>query len=255
MDIKKQDCRWETQKNICGGLAIGIILVIALIVKVNSLVPILGDDQTDMLTKIVSLYYPIGDFVLIIPAVLLILFTAHISRRYACAALGNALRWRFFFGARRISYIPYMARNDLYSDGNMIDILWNISYLLIAAGRTLSKINSCIDSGRRLMADKTLDQKIIYILTPYFGDKTAAGVVQLSCQTLHMDHTNINQTQLSALSKEIEKRNGHFFGCPKSSTGREKHRVRCKIGRTQTADLLPMVYFLLSFYPVYDYLM
>jgi hypothetical protein len=66
--------------------------------------------------------------------------------------------------------------------------------------------------------DSRADKAIIAILTPYFGDKMAEGVVQLSCQALRMDRAAIAAAQLPAISADIEKRMAIFLGTDKAAS-------------------------------------
>jgi hypothetical protein len=113
-------------------LAIVAGFLAAAAIAIWLLVPILEDGETGLLEKVVYLFYPIGDFLLLVPATLLILVTAQFGRGlvsvpWKCVAVAFLL-----WGAADIVY-SYLAWNELYGDGNLIDAFWNVSYLLIGA--------------------------------------------------------------------------------------------------------------------------
>ncbi len=102
------------------------------------LIPIVVDPESDLLTKIFSLFYPIADLFVVAPALLLMYITNIIGR-------GRLARpWMFiaigfiFFTASDLLY-SYLSWQGLYGSGNFIDIGWNAGYLLIALSAIYQK--------------------------------------------------------------------------------------------------------------------
>jgi hypothetical protein len=111
------------------GLSIGIfILALALIYYL--LVPIVNDAETNLLSKIFYLFYPIADLLLVIPAALLMYITSlfgagTISRPWKFLAFGY-----FLITIADLLY-AYLGWQDLYGNGNLIDVMWHAGYLVI----------------------------------------------------------------------------------------------------------------------------
>ncbi|MGE0079574.1 MAG: hypothetical protein AB7S48_17065 [Bacteroidales bacterium] len=107
------------------------IALISITVMVYLLIPIVLDSETDLISKVFYLYYPIGDIFLVIPAVILMYITSlfgrsTISRPWRFLALGY-----IFFTIADLLY-SYLSWEDAYGSGNLIDLAWNFGYLLIA---------------------------------------------------------------------------------------------------------------------------
>jgi hypothetical protein len=111
---------------------IGLGCVMAGVIAVYVLIPILGDGGTELVDKIVYLYYPLADFVLLVPAVGLILMTSQFGGSAAARPWLMLAVAFLLWGAADIAY-AYLGWNDLYGDGNLIDAFWNVAYLLIGA--------------------------------------------------------------------------------------------------------------------------
>ena len=113
------------------------VLVTALIIY-KLLIPIIQDPETERLAKFVYLYYPIADLFIIIPAMILAYITnlfgkGLISRPWRYIAVGFLCMTTF-----DIIY-SYLSWNDMYGPGNFLDLLQNISYLLIGLGGIFQK--------------------------------------------------------------------------------------------------------------------
>jgi uncharacterized membrane protein len=96
------------------------------------LVPIFADESAGALAKAAYAFYPIADFLLLIPAVALILVTARFGRG---AALAPWILITLGFVGWCASDILYsiLSWQGLYGSGNYIDLGWNASYLLLGA--------------------------------------------------------------------------------------------------------------------------
>jgi hypothetical protein len=111
----------------------GIISIIFIIISASIiyylLIPIISDPKSDMLTKIFSLFYPIADLFLVVPALLLMYITSLIGKGrwpWKYIAIGFIF---FTFSDLIYSYLSWM---NAYGSGNFIDVGWNSGYLLIA---------------------------------------------------------------------------------------------------------------------------
>ncbi len=108
-----------------------VIAIIAFAVIVFLLIPIIKDEETDLLSKVFYLYYPVGDVLLVIPALILMYITSlfgrsTISMPWRLLALGYIC-----FTVADLLY-SYLSWQDLYGSGNPIDLAWNFGYLSIA---------------------------------------------------------------------------------------------------------------------------
>lgn len=108
-----------------------IIAIIAFAVIIFLLIPIINDDETDLIDKVFYLYYPIGDVFLVIPAIILMYITSLFGRS------AITIPWRLLalgyicFTVADLLY-SYLSWQDLYGSGNPIDLAWNFGYLSIA---------------------------------------------------------------------------------------------------------------------------
>jgi hypothetical protein len=96
------------------------------------LLPIARDPGTDILSKIAYLYYPIADFVLLAPAVVLVAITAGFGKGIL-AVPWKLIAVAFLLWAGADQVYSVLSWNGLYGDGNPIDAAWNLAYLLIGA--------------------------------------------------------------------------------------------------------------------------
>jgi len=107
-----------------------LMLVILSAVVYFLLIPIINDGETKPIEKVFYLFYPIGDLFIVIPTVILMYITSLfgkgiISRPWKYLAISFA-----FFTVADLLY-SYLSWLDKYESGNIIDIAWNVGYLLI----------------------------------------------------------------------------------------------------------------------------
>ncbi len=112
-------------------LTMSAILILFLLVIWFVLVPILNDNTLTVIEKFFYLFYPIADLLIVTPALLLVLITSLygkglISKPWKLLAFGFVI---FTIADLLYSYLDF---NSLYSSGSVIDIGWNVGYLLIA---------------------------------------------------------------------------------------------------------------------------
>jgi hypothetical protein len=106
------------------------ILAISFVVFMFILKPIIMDEETSSLTKFFYLFYPIADVLIVIPVILL----AYITSLFGKGAVSQP--WKYLalgfigFSIADLLY-AYLSWDDLYGDGNPIDLAWNLGYLAI----------------------------------------------------------------------------------------------------------------------------
>lgn len=105
-------------------------LILSSILGYYLLIPIANDPETNMLAKVFYFYYPIADLLVVVPAVILMYITSLfgrslISMPWRMMALGFLL---FTIADMLYSYLGW---NDVYGNGNLIDVLWHSGYLFI----------------------------------------------------------------------------------------------------------------------------
>ena len=110
---------------------LGIIVLLVVIVITNILlIPIIQDPESNTLTKISSLFYPIADMFIVIPAALLVVITnqfgsGKISVPWRLLATGFLL---FTISDLLYSYFSWIGT---YKSGSLVDIGWNAGYLFL----------------------------------------------------------------------------------------------------------------------------
>ncbi len=109
----------------------GFLVIIMACVIGLILVPIIQDPESTTLTKVFSLFYPIADLFIALPALLLMIITSQfgqgkISRPWRYLALGFIL-----FTVADLIY-SYTSWVGTYQSGGLTDIVWNLGYLLLA---------------------------------------------------------------------------------------------------------------------------
>jgi hypothetical protein len=114
-------------------LGLVVFLFAIMVISKRLFTPIMNDPETGRLAKCIYLYYPVADLFVIIPAMVLSYITylfgkSLISRPWRYIALGFLCMTTF-----DIVY-SYLSWNDMYSPGNYLDLLQNLSYLLIGLG-------------------------------------------------------------------------------------------------------------------------
>lgn len=95
--------------------------------------PIIADQDTEFLAKAVYMIYPLGDFIILIPAVIMV---------YLMSLFGKGLfskPWQLIATGYILLTVAdliygYISWSGEYSSGNIIDFGWNIAYILIAIG-------------------------------------------------------------------------------------------------------------------------
>jgi hypothetical protein len=95
------------------------------------LVPVIKDTETTTLDKAFYIFYPAADILLVIPSIIIIYITSLfgkgvISRPWKYVALGFVS-----FTVADLLY-SYLGWQDLYGNGNLIDLAWHLGYLLLA---------------------------------------------------------------------------------------------------------------------------
>lgn len=105
---------------------------VAILLSVLVLAPIFDDAGTGALSKIVYAYYPIADFILLVPAGILIAITAQFGRG-TLSVPWKLIAAAFVLWAGADIVYSWMGWNGLYANGSPIDLAWNLAYLLIGA--------------------------------------------------------------------------------------------------------------------------
>jgi hypothetical protein len=106
------------------------LVIVLLLVIIFVLVPIIQDEETGLLSKIFSMFYPVADILVVIPATILMYITSLFGKGII------SWPWRFLalgfisFTIADLLY-SYLSWQDLYGSGNLIDIFWHLGYLLI----------------------------------------------------------------------------------------------------------------------------
>lgn len=103
-------------------LAIGMVYFI--------LVPIVQDPETDFLGKAASVFYPVGDILIVTLAMILFFLirqfgAGHVTMPWLMLALGF-----FFFTASDLSFALLQWQSS-YEAGSFTDIGWNLGYLVL----------------------------------------------------------------------------------------------------------------------------
>ncbi len=108
------------------------VVAVGAAVTAWALVPILSDGETGALEKFVSAFYPIADFIVLIPAAALILITLQFG---SGSVVAPWLLITLGFIGWCVSDLLYsvLSYQGLYDSGNFIDLGWNASYLLFGA--------------------------------------------------------------------------------------------------------------------------
>jgi hypothetical protein len=108
-----------------------ILLAGVVIVIVNYLlIPILKDNETEVATKVATLFYPIADTLVVCLAAILMLIINQFDNKII------SMPWKLlglgfiFFTFSDLVY-DYLSWKGVYDSGNLIDIGWNFGYLLL----------------------------------------------------------------------------------------------------------------------------
>jgi hypothetical protein len=94
------------------------------------LIPILSDSESDDITKLFYLYYPIADLLTVIPAIILFYITTLFGRAVISIPMRMLAVGFICFTIADMLY-AYLGWLDIYGNGNLIDVLWHVGYLVI----------------------------------------------------------------------------------------------------------------------------
>ncbi len=124
-----------------------LFFIISVAVIYFLLIPIINDSETNIISKVFYLFYPIADLLLVIPAAILMYITSlfglgKISTPWKFLAFGFIL---FTFADLLYSYLGWQ---DLYGNGNLIDVAWHAGYLFIGlAGLYQKELVESLNKG------------------------------------------------------------------------------------------------------------
>jgi hypothetical protein len=131
------------------GILAPLLLILLSVVIYFLLIPITKDAETTNIAKLFYLFYPIGDLFLVIPAAILMYITnlfgkGIISIPWKLLAIGFIL---FTISDLLYSYLDWLGK---YGSGNLIDLGWNIGYLLIGlSGLYQMEMMQSINGGEK----------------------------------------------------------------------------------------------------------
>lgn len=106
------------------------IIVISSVVSYFILFPIISDEETTILAKFFYLFYPVADVLIVIPVLLI----AYITSLFGKGAVSKP--WKYLaigfigFSIADLLY-SYLSWEDMYGNGNLIDLAWNFGYMAI----------------------------------------------------------------------------------------------------------------------------
>ena len=182
----------DLRKMIPSGI-IFIAGVALMIIKV--LFPIWHDPGTSSLAKIVRLYYPIADMVIL----LLLLHMIYLTSLYRKGKYTTPwIMIGFGFASFTVSDILYaiISTNSGYQPGNIIDLGWNLAYLLFAA----SGIQLHTDEQANFIGQQEghipLADQIINIMAPGIGREMAEESVKLQCKNMKLTPESLKEEDL-----------------------------------------------------------
>jgi hypothetical protein len=129
-------------------IIIGIVSTVLIILVIYFLlIPIIVDDETSTFAKVTYMFYPIADTLVVTISVLIMAIILQFGRSLV------ALPWKLMaFGFILFTVCDllysYLSWQNLYNDGNIIDIGWNLGYLLIGfSGLYQKQLIDTIDEG------------------------------------------------------------------------------------------------------------
>lgn len=120
------------------GILSVIVLILFAVIFYYVLIPIFQDPETTGLQLFFSMYYPIADIIIVIPALVLMYITSLFGRGKI------SLPWRylaigfFSFTIADLLY-SYQVWQGIYTGGSLIDLFWNIGYLIMALAAIYQK--------------------------------------------------------------------------------------------------------------------
>lgn len=135
-------------KRIIYIVIIGLFLIVSIIIVQILLRPIIIDRETLLIDKVVYLIYPVADIVIVSLSLLILYLTSQfggslISSPWRLIAIAWGL-----MGVSDILY-SYYSWIDAYDSGSMIDIGWNLGYLLLGlVGLYQKKLLTAVSGGK-----------------------------------------------------------------------------------------------------------
>ncbi len=129
-------------------IIIALFLIVAIIIVQFLLRPIVIDEETILIDKVVYMIYPIADIVIITQSLLILYLTSQFGGSLISSPWRLiAIAWGFM-GVSDILF-SYYSWNDTYGAGSMIDIGWNLGYLLLGlAGLYQKKLLMAVRGGK-----------------------------------------------------------------------------------------------------------
>jgi hypothetical protein len=115
-----------------------VILVVASGVIYYLLIPVFNDTETTALAKVFYFLYPVSDLFLVIPA----LFLMYITSLFGQGIISRPLRMLAIgFLCVTVADLLYsvLSWQDLYGNGNLIDLAWHFGYLAIGLAALYQK--------------------------------------------------------------------------------------------------------------------
>lgn len=115
-----------------------IVCIVFIGAIISVFIPIFSDQDTGILAKAVYMIYPLGDFIILVPAIIMV---------YLMSLFGKGLfskPWQLIASGYILLTIAdliyaYISWSGEYSSGSIIDFGWNIAYILIAIGGVYQK--------------------------------------------------------------------------------------------------------------------
>jgi len=120
-----------------GFIAITIFFMLAIVIYFL-LIPIIEDQETDLLAKIAYVFYPVADMLVVVPSVLLIYITSLFGSSKVTRPI-KYLAFGFLFITIADLLYSFLGWKDLYGSGNLIDVAWHLGYLFIALAALYQK--------------------------------------------------------------------------------------------------------------------
>lgn len=110
---------------------IALLMVVVIVVVQYLLRSIIIDPDTSLIDKAVYMFYPVADIVVVSISVVIFYFTGQFGSNLISSPWRTmAIAWAIM-GISDILF-SYYSWKDTYSAGSMIDVGWNLGYLLLA---------------------------------------------------------------------------------------------------------------------------
>lgn len=109
-------------------VALSVVLILVTYYLIGLAIPNLIDEKISLVEKVSTAGYVIGDMILLLAVIVIItyLFGGKFAKSW------NIILLAIFMST--IADIYYMNFLDVYETGSLIDILWNLDYILLALG-------------------------------------------------------------------------------------------------------------------------